>query len=116
MFHVLARFLLNACAVMATAYVVPGISVDNFWSAMVTALVIGIINALIRPLVVLLTLPINIVTLGLFTFVINGFLFWLASTVVKGFDVRGFWAACLGAIVFWLVSWFTNALLIRDVR
>ena len=116
MFDLLARFLLNALAVMATAYVVPGISVDHFWSAVVAALVMGILNALVRPFVVLLTLPITIVTLGLFTLVINACLFWLASTVVKGFDVHGFWAAFLGALVFWLVSWFANTVLISNDR
>ncbi len=103
------RFLLNAVAVMATAYIVPGIHVANFWSALIAALVIGIINTIIRPILLILTLPINIITLGIFTFVINGLMFWLASSIVKGFDVANFTAAFLGAIVFWIVSWFTNA-------
>lgn len=104
------RFLLNALAVIATAYVVPGIVVASFWSAFIAALVIGLINTLIRPLLLLLTLPINIVTLGLFTLVINALMFWLASSIVKGFDVNSFSAAFFGALVFWLVSWFTNSL------
>jgi putative membrane protein len=109
--YLLFRFILNALAVMATAYIVPGISVSNFWAALIAAIVIGLINALVRPILLILTLPINILTLGLFTLVINALMFWLASTIVKGFDVANFTAAFLGALVFWLVSWFTNALL-----
>lgn len=106
----LLRFLFNAVAVIATAYIVPGIHVASFWAALIAALVIGIINTVIRPVLLILTLPINIVTLGVFTFVINGLMFWLASSIVKGFDVANFTAAFLGAIVFWLVSWFTNTI------
>jgi putative membrane protein len=95
---------------MAAAYIVPGITVKNFWVALIAAIVIGLVNALIRPVLLLLTLPINIVTLGLFTLVINALMFWLAATLVKGFDVAGFGPAFWGALVFWLVSWFTNAL------
>lgn len=82
----------------------------NFWSALIAALVIGLVNALIRPLLLILTLPVNILTLGLFTLVINAFMFWLASSIVKGFDVANFWAAFWGALVFWLVSWLVNGL------
>ena len=114
--YLLARFLLNALAVMATAYIVPGISVANFWSALIATLVIGIINALIRPPIILLTLPINLLTLGLFTLVINALMFWLASSIVKGFEVKDFTAAFLGALVFWLVSWFTNVLLTKETH
>ncbi len=109
--NILIRFLINALAVMAAAYIVPGITVRNFWVALIAALVIGLVNALIRPLLLLLTLPINIVTLGLFTLVVNALMFWLAASLVKGFDVAGFGAAFWGALVFWLVSWFTNSLI-----
>lgn len=74
------------------------------------ALVIGLVNALIRPILLLLTLPVNIVTLGLFTLVINGLMFWLASSIVKGFTVTDFSAAFFGALVYWLVSWLVNGL------
>lgn len=107
----LLRFILNAVAVMATAYIVPGIQVANFWSALIAAIVIGLVNALVRPILLILTLPINVLTLGLFTLVVNALMFWLASSIVKGFDVKDFTAAFFGALVFWLVSWFTNALL-----
>jgi putative membrane protein len=108
--NLLLRFVLNALAVLATAYIVPGITVSSFWVALIAALVIGIVNALIRPLLLLLTLPINVLTLGIFTFVINALMFWLAAYLVRGFEVANFTAAFFGAIVFWIVSWFTNAL------
>ncbi len=107
---ILIRWFLSAFSVMIVAYVVPGVEVANFWSALIAALVIGLVNAVIRPILLLLTLPVNILTLGLFTFIINALMFWLASSIVKGFDVTGFTAAFWGSLVFWLVSWFVNAL------
>lgn len=104
------RWLISAASVYAAAYIVPGVRVANAWTAFIAALVIGLVNALVRPILLLLTLPVNILTLGLFTLVINALMFWLASTVVKGFDVVDFRAAFLGALVFWLVSWFVNHL------
>jgi len=105
------RWVINALAVMLAAYLIPGVSVTNFWSALITALVMGLINAIVRPLVIILTLPVNILTLGLFTLVINALMFWLASFIVPGFTVAGFWPAFGGALIFWAVSWLTNALL-----
>ena len=106
----LLRWVLSALSVMATAYIVPGVTITNFWSALIAAFVIGLVNALVRPVFLLLTLPVNLVTLGLFTFIINALMFWLASSIVKGFDVSGFRAAFFGAIVYWLVSWIVNGL------
>ena len=103
------HWLLSALSVFAAAYLVPGVRVSGIWAALIAALVIGLVNALIRPILLVLTLPINIVTLGLFTLVVNALMFWLASSVVKGFDVADFKAAFLGALVFWLVSWAANA-------
>lgn len=111
--YLLLRWLINALALLLVANVVPGISITSFYAALVAALVLGIANAVIRPLLILLTLPINILTLGLFTFVINALLFWFASSIVKGFNVNGFGAAFFGALVLWLIAWATNALL-RD--
>lgn len=108
--QLLLRWVLSALAVMATAYVVPGVRVANTWSAFLAALVIGLVNALVRPILLLLTLPVNILTLGLFTLVINALMFWLASSIVKGFDVVDFKAAFFGALVYWLVSWLVNSL------
>src|SRR3989344_8363329 len=106
--YLLLRWLISALSVIVTAYVVPGVRVANFWTALIAALILGLINALIRPLVLLLTLPVNIVTLGLFTLVINALMFWLASSLVKGFDVANFTAAFLGALVFWLAYWIVT--------
>lgn len=110
------RFLLSALAVMATAYIVPGITVSSFWVALIAALVIGIVNALVRPILLLLTLPINILTLGIFTLIINALMFWLAASLVTGFDVRGFGSAFFGALVFWIVSWFVNGVLVSEKK
>lgn len=111
MLLLLLRWALSALSVIITAYIVPGVTISNVWAAFVAALVIGLVNALIRPLIILLTLPVNIVTLGLFTLVINGLMFWLASSIVKGFDVANFQAAFFGALVYWIVSWITNGLI-----
>jgi len=105
------RWVLNTLAVMLAAYLVPGVHVSGFWSALITALVMGLINAIIRPVVVILTLPVNIITLGLFTLVINALMFWLAAYLVPGFDIDGFWPAFGGALIFWAVSWLSNTLL-----
>jgi len=107
----IVRWIINTLAVMLAAYLVPGVSVTNFWAALITALVMGLINAIVRPLVLILTLPVNILTLGLFTLVINALMFWLASAIVPGFYVAGFWPAFGGALIFWAVSWLTNSLL-----
>lgn len=106
----LLRLVLNALAVILVSYIVPGVQVNGFFTAFITAFVIGLINAIIRPILLVLSLPINILTLGLFTFVINALMFWLASALVPGFQVAGFGAALIGALVFWLISWATNAL------
>lgn len=112
--QLLLRWVLNAIALLLVTRVVPGVTVDGFYAALIVALVLGIVNALIRPILIFLTLPINIVTLGLFTFVINALLFWFVSTFVKGFNVSGFVAAFWGALLLWAVSWVTNALLSKD--
>lgn len=106
----LFRWIFSAAALMLIAYFVPGIRVTNFYAALIAALVLGLINALIRPLLILLTLPINIFTFGLFTLIINALMFWLASSIVKGFYVAGFWPAFWGALIMWVVGWFINSL------
>ena len=101
---IILRWLLNTLVLMLVANIVPGVSFVTFWSALVTSLIFGLINALIRPLVLLLTLPINILTLGLFTLIINALMFWLAGTIVKGFELANFTAAFWGALVYWLIA------------
>ena len=107
-------WILNAVALLVVAYILPGIVVASFWSAMWAALVLGLINMLVKPLFVLLTLPITIVTVGLFLFVINALMFWLAGSILKGFQVKGFWWAVLGALLYSLISGFLTNLINKN--
>lgn len=100
----LFRWLINSLALFLTAQVVKDFTIDNFLSALVAALMLGVINAIIRPIVVFLTLPINILTLGLFTFVINGLMILLVSNTVEGFHVSSFWSAMVGSIILTIIS------------
>jgi putative membrane protein len=93
-------WLLAACALLLVAYVYPGVEVRSFPSALIAAAVIGLFNMLLRPVLVVLTLPVTVVTLGLFLFVINALLFWSAASVLDGFYVAGFWAALLGSVIY----------------
>lgn len=106
--YLLLRWLLSAVVLMLVAYLVPGIAVASFYSALIAALVLGLVNALVRPILIVLTLPVNILTLGLFTLVINALMFLLVSSIVKGFNVAGFWPAFWGALSMWLISWALN--------
>jgi len=101
------RWLLNIVAIFITAYLIPGFEL-TFWGAIVGSVFLGIINAIIRPVLIILTLPLNIVTLGLFTLVINGFMLWLTAITVKGFDISGFGAAILSALVLTIVSFLLS--------
>jgi len=97
-------WFLNALALLTVAYVLPGITVDGFTAALVAALILGLINTLLRPLLILLTLPVTLVTFGLFILVINGLLFWFAGSVLKGFEVSGFWFGVFGALLYSIIS------------
>jgi putative membrane protein len=109
--YILIRWLISALTLMAIAYYLPGVIVSGFYAALVTAIILGLLNAIIKPIIVFFTLPINLLTLGLFAFVINALLFWFASTIVKGFEVSGFWPAFWGALIMTIVSWLINFLL-----
>jgi putative membrane protein len=111
MLKILLVWLVNAVALIAVAYLLPGISVASFVTALIAALVLGLVNAVIRPVLVLLTLPATLLTLGLFIFVINGLLFWFVGSFIDGFVVQGFWWGVIGAIVYSIVSWALSALL-----
>lgn len=111
--RLLLGWAINALALMALPYLLPGIQLRGFGAALIVALVLGFLNALIRPVLIVLTLPINLLTLGLFTLVINGLLFWVTARLVGGFEVLGFWWAVLGAIVYSLISWAISSLLLR---
>jgi putative membrane protein len=113
MLRILVVWLINALALAAVAYLMPSVSVESAGAALAAALVLGLVNALVRPVLVLLTLPVTILTLGLFIFVINGLLFWAVGSFVSGFHVAGFWSGVLGAIIFSLISWALAALLLK---
>ena len=105
-------WLSNTVALFLLPYVFKWVEVDSVQAALIAALVLGLINALVRPLLVLLTLPVTLLTLGLFIFVLNGLLFWAVGSFVDGFRVAGFWSGVFGAIVYSLISWALAALLI----
>lgn len=101
-------WLINALTLLVVANLVEGFSVENLYTALIAAFVLGLVNATIRWLLIILTLPINVLTLGLFTFVINALMILLVSTIVKGFDVTGFTPALFAAFWLWLISFLTN--------
>ncbi|MGB3741724.1 MAG: phage holin family protein [Castellaniella sp.] len=113
MFMLLLVWILNAVALLVVAYLLPGISVASFGSALIAALVLGLLKTLVKPLLVLLTLPLTVVTLGLFLLVLNALVFWWAGSILKGFQVDGFWWAVIGAIVYSLVSGLLAGLLLH---
>jgi len=98
------KWIINAAILLLIAYLYPGVIISNYYTALITVLILGLINVFIKPLLLLLTLPINVLTLGLFTFIINGFLFWFASTFIDGFGVTSFWSAIIGALLYSIIS------------
>ena len=111
----LIRLVINAVALLVVAYFLPGVHVSSFWSALLVAFILGIVNAVLRPLLFLLTLPLQILTLGLFTLIINGFLFWWVAQWHLGLTVDGYWTAFLAAIVLAIVS-FLLSLVVREAE
>jgi putative membrane protein len=108
----IARWLINMAAIMLIAYLLPTVIwVDGVWAAFVAALLLGIVNAIIRPILILLTLPLTLMTFGLFLLVINGLMLWLVAALVGGFHVNGFWGAVFGSILISLVSWILSRIL-----
>lgn len=106
------RWLLSILALLLTAALIPAFEL-SVWGAIVGSIFLGVINAVIRPLLIILTLPLNVVTLGLFTLVINGFMLWITSVTIKGFEIHGFGWAILSALVFSILS-FLISLLVDD--
>ena len=106
---ILVRWLVLTAAIMVASYLLHGIRVSGFFSAFFAAAMLGILNAFFRPIVIILTLPINILTLGFFTFLVNALMLKMASGVIPGFDVYGFWSAVFGSLVISLVSWLLNS-------
>lgn len=105
---IIINLLIKSLAVFIAAYLIPGINIESFFTAVVVAVVLGIINTLIKPIIIILTLPINVMTLGIFTLVINGLLIILTAKLVPGFSVSGFWTAISFSIVLFIVNWFLN--------
>jgi len=107
----LARWIVNAAALLLVAYLYPGVNVESFFAAAIAALVLGLVNAVVRPILVILTFPVTLLTLGLFLFVINALLFWLVAELVQGFTVTGFLAALVGSILYSLITLVTSWIL-----
>ncbi len=111
MIKLLIRLVLNSVAILITAYLAPGVVVDEFLTAMVVTVVLGFLNTVLKPILILLTLPINILTLGLFTLVINGLVILLASNLIPGFQVEGFVYAIIFSLILTLVNWVLSTLI-----
>jgi len=111
MLSLIVAWLVNALSLLALAWLMPAVQVRSFGTALAAALVLSLLNALIRPVLFILTLPVTVLTLGLFIFVLNGFLFWLATNFLDGFAVRSFWWAVLAAFVYSLISWAISSVL-----
>ena len=106
----LVHWLIYAVAIVITAYLLPGVRLSGFFAALVTALVLGLVNTFLKPVLLLLTLPLNILTLGLLTFVINALLILLTSSIVPGFSVMGFWWALLFSLVLSVIHYALGAI------
>ena len=106
-----AGWIVNAAALLLVAYLYPGVKIDDFMTALIAALVLGLVNAIVRPVLVILTLPATILTLGLFLFVINAFCFWFVAEAVRGFRVDGAVAALVGSVLFSVITLLTSWLL-----
>ena len=113
---VFIKWLILTAAIMMASYLIDGIRVSGFLCAFFTAAILGILNVFFRPVLLILTLPINILSLGLFTFVINALLLKMASGVIPGFEVYGFWSAIFGSLVISIVNWVLSSFVIHQGR
>ncbi len=111
--RLLLVWLINAAALFMLPYLMPSVRIESFGTALIAALVLGLVNTLVRPLLFVLTLPVTVVTLGLFILVLNGLMFWLATRFVGGFSVAGLWPAMWAALAYSLISWALSALLLK---
>ena len=109
--RLLLLWILNAVALLAVTWLLPSIQVAGFGAALLAALLLGLINTLVRPLLAILTMPITVLTLGIFYLVLNGLLFWLASALIPGFQVHGFGSALVGAILYGVIAWALSGLI-----
>ena len=111
--RLLVTWLINAASLFALPYGLPTVYVQDFTVALIAALVLGLVNTLVRPILVLLTLPVTILTLGLFILVINGLMFWVVANFVSGFYVASFGTALLAALLYSVISWALSSLLLK---
>ena len=109
--YLILRLIINAAALWIVANFVPGVHVTSITSLIVVSIILGLVNAIIKPILIVLTLPLEILTLGLFTLIINAFLFWWVAQLHLGLTVDGWWPALWGSIILWLVSWILSAIL-----
>ena len=112
--RLILTWLINAAALFAVPYLIHSVRVTNLGTALIAALVLGLVNTLIRPVLIVLTLPVTVLSLGLFIFVLNGFMFWLVAQLVDGFHVSSFWAAIGGALLYSVISWALSTLLLKN--
>jgi putative membrane protein len=112
MLRLLLGWIINAAALLLVAYLYPGVKIDDFVTALIAALVLGLVNTIVRPILVILTLPATILTLGLFLFVINAFCFWFVAEAVRGFRVDGAMAALVGSLLYSLITLVTSWVLL----
>src|SRR5688572_24755186 len=111
--RLLVVWLINTVALLAVSYLMTSVDVTSFGAALIAAAVLGLVNAFIRPILVILTLPVTLLTLGLFIFILNGVLFLAVANLLEGFQVAGLWPAILAAILYSIVSWLLSALVLR---
>ena len=104
------QWVINAAVLFLIAYLYPGVALTSYYSALATVLFLGLVNVFIRPVALFFTLPLNVITLGLFTFVVNGFMFWFVSSFVKGFEVHSLWTAIVGALLYSVATWLISDL------
>lgn len=114
--RILVKILLNGVALVVAAFLVPGVVLTGLVPALLAGAILGVVNALVRPVLFLLTLPLTLITLGLFIFVLNAICFALTAALVPGFDVSGFFAAFFGALLVSIVSWILNGLVMSDKK
>ena len=110
----LLSWVLNAIALIAVAYLLPGVMLDGFWAALWAALILGLVNTIVKPVLLVLTLPLTILTLGLFYFVLNGLMFYWVGSVLDGFRVDGFWWAVIASLLYSLFATLLSSLLFQE--
>jgi putative membrane protein len=112
--RLLLTWFINAAALLALPFLMHSVTIDSVGAALISALVLGLVNTLLRPLLLLLTLPVTVMSMGLFILVINGFMFWLVASWVEGFHVASFWSAVGAALLYSIISWALSTLLLKN--